>query len=137
MPFSKNRPLAVPLQANPQKPGDVITEPLIGQAHKCSLFPGGVAMSYRPVAHTEPAVYDLLIPYLDRLAMRYAKPGYAIGYRNGSFTKLPFTMIGLGEYKPMAPSEEEIARFRLDLAEKAKADPSISIYLSQNPMIFG
>ncbi len=93
-------------------------------------------MSYRPVAHTEP-VYEPLVPYLDRLAMRYAKPGYAIGYRNGGFTKLPFTMIGLGEYKPTAPSEEEIARFRLDLAEKAKSDPSISIYLSRNPEIFG
>ncbi len=118
-----------------------LSEPPMGKTPTFGFFPGGVAMSYQgvlrnpkvPLTH---APQDSLEQRFRRIYTDYETPGYVIGYRNGAFSKVSFSCVRTGEYVAEKPTEDEIARFRMDLVEKAKTDASVSLFLSQNPEVF-
>ncbi len=126
----------------PRRSGSVsvpLSEPPAG---RCSVFPGGVAISYgrgpagKPQAVGAP---DATTDWMANLTRVYfpSDAGYVIGYSGGRFGKISFSCVRIGEFKTEEPSAEEISRFRSDLAEAGKKDLSVALFIDLNPQVMG
>ncbi len=117
-----------------------LSEPLERETARCSVFPGGVAISYGPGRRQEAAREELAdADYGTALKRVYypREPGYVIGYSAGRFGKISFVGVRSGDYNVEEPSQDEIARFRADLAQAAKKDLSVGMFLDLNPQVMG
>ena len=114
-----------------------LLEPPMGiEAKACSVFPGGVAISYAARTARPDAWSESFLENLDRVYYPQ-ETGYVIGYADGRFGRISFSCVRTGDYKSEEPSRDEIKRFRMDLAEAARKDPSVGQFVDAHPQLMG